>query len=38
MEKEKVLQTLNELTKNMHLMKIGMEDYCYITSEHAFGD
>lgn len=34
MEKEKVLQTLNELTKNMHPMKIGMEDYCYIASEH----
>lgn len=34
MEKEKVLQTLNELTKNMHPMKIGMEDYCYITSEY----
>lgn len=34
MEKEKVLQTLNELTKNMHPMKIGMEDYRYIASEH----
>lgn len=34
MEKEKVLQILNELTENMHPMKIDVEDYAYLESEH----
>lgn len=34
MEKEKVLQILNELTKNMHPMRIDVEDYAYLESEH----
>lgn len=34
MEKEKVLQILNKLTKNMHPMKIDVEDYAYLESEH----
>lgn len=34
MEKEKVLQILNKLTKNMHPMKIDVEDYAYLESEN----
>lgn len=34
MEKEKVLQILNELTKNMHPMKMDVKDYAYLENEH----
>lgn len=34
MEKEKVFQILNELTKDMHPLRLSFEDYCYIENEH----
>ena len=34
MEKEKVFQVLNELTKDMRPLRLSFEDYSYIENEH----
>ena len=34
MEKEKVFQILNELTKDMRPLRLSFEDYSYIENEH----
>ncbi|WP_302994990.1 hypothetical protein [Phocaeicola coprocola] len=34
MEKEKVFQILNELTKDMRPLRLSFEDYAYIENEH----
>lgn len=34
MEKEKVLKILNELTKNIRLLKIDLVEYSYLEKEH----
>lgn len=34
MEKEKVFQILNELTKDMRPLRLSYEDYSYIENEH----